>query len=249
MAPEEQDTSTTPQGQRARRKWLAAISVMALVVCVLLASAGGVVFASLSARPVALSSSLAPVSYHVITRVEGDPAGPAPTVQPTQQVTPPQTALGRVIYTLPTPTPRPVVPTGRKVILVSLSKQQLWAYVGNTAVFTTLVTTGRPELPTPTGTFTISEKLTDVTFISPWPQGSPYYYAPEHINYAMLFLTGGYFLHDATWHSDFGPGSNVPHTVNGVEETGSHGCVEMPESAAAWLYNWTPMGTTVEIVN
>ena len=135
-----------------------------------------------------------------------------------------------------------------ELIVVSLSKQQLWAYQAGKQVFSTPVTTGQPALPTPAGTFTIMQKISDTTFYSPWPQDSPYYYTPEHINYAMLFADGGYFLHDASWRHCFGPGTDVPHTCpDGTQETGSHGCVNLPVPAAAWLYNWVQVGATVRI--
>ena len=118
-----------------------------------------------------------------------------------------------------TPTPRPAqIPaapeaTG-KVILVSLSRQQVYAYQDGALAFTFTVETGRPELPTPTGVFHVFQKECSdkrwvsntaptaahnaqcvehqgdgyqEVFNSPWPQGSPYWYAPTHINYAMKF--------------------------------------------------------------
>ncbi len=106
-----------------------------------------------------------------------------------------------------------------------------------------------PQLYTPTGTWHIYRKLRNVTFISPWPKGSPYYYPPEHVNYALDY-DGALYLHDATWRSVFGPGTNVPHKDPKFGwETGSHGCVNLPLAAAQWLYNWAPLGTTVRVVN
>lgn len=161
---------------------------------------------------------------------------------------------------IPSPAPRPSPPTpGRsgvppaplptgKVILVSLSRQWLYAYADGALAFDNAVETGRPELPTPGGTFSVLEKLRGVTFTSPWPPGSPNYYEPTYINYALLFKAGGYFLHDAWWHVKFGPGSNVPHQLpDGHWETGSHGCVGMPIPDARRLYDWTPVGTPVFI--
>jgi hypothetical protein len=170
-----------------------------------------------------------------------------------------------------------------QVIIVCESKQWLYAYQDGKLVFNSAVETGRPELPTPLEVTTIFYKnCSDLTWISnsaptnqhnvnctehngdgytevftsPFPAGSPFYYFPTHINYAMEFDSGGLFLHDAWWHCTFGPGSNVPHWVNGCEgwqgghiETGSHGCVGMPISSAAWLYGWTHIGTTVIITN
>ena len=135
-----------------------------------------------------------------------------------------------------------------KVIVVSLSHQWLYAYQNGTEVFNAAVITGRPSLATPTGTYHVFAKYSPTTFYSPWPQGSPYWYAPTHINYALEWLAGGFFLHDSYWHTVYGPGMNGWHhdPVYGWQ-WGSHGCVSMPLNAAAWLYNWAPIGTTVQI--
>lgn len=191
-----------------------------------------------------------------------------PTVVPTATPTP-----------KPTPTPAPNIPpaplaTGR-VILVSLSRQQLYAYQNGALAFTFTVETGRPELPTPTGVYRIFLKnCSDLRwtnnnapssshnvncvehygdghqamFYSPWPKGSPNWYAPTHINYAMEFKEGGFYLHDAWWHVKFGPGSNVPHQLpNGDWETGSHGCIGMRIADAERLYGWAAIGTPVYV--
>ena len=138
---------------------------------------------------------------------------------------------------------------GGQVIVVSLSQQWLWAFQNHQLVFETPVTTGRPALPTPLGVYPLSQKESNVTFYSPWPPGSPYYYSPLHIDYAMLFRAGGYYIHDAPWRRYFGPGTNVSHTnPDGTQDTGSHGCVEVPVAAGAWLYRWSAVGATIKIV-
>jgi lipoprotein-anchoring transpeptidase ErfK/SrfK len=135
-----------------------------------------------------------------------------------------------------------------KVIVVSLSHQWLYAYQNGKMVFNAAAMTGRPSLATPTGTYHVFAKLSPTTFYSPWPPGSPYYYPPTHINYALEWKAGGYFLHDSWWHSVYGPGTNGWHydPVYGWQ-WGTHGCVAMPIGTAAWLYNWAPIGTTVQI--
>jgi hypothetical protein len=150
---------------------------------------------------------------------------------------------------LPVPTPSGGAPSARgQVILVSLSQQWLWAYQDGRLVFANPVATGQPELQTPAGSYHIQGRLEDVMFYSPWAPDSPYYYAPEHINYALPFRAGGYYLHDAPWRATFGPGSQVPHsTPGGGRETGSHGCVNVTTSAAAWLYGWVTPGATLVI--
>lgn len=149
----------------------------------------------------------------------------------------------------PSPGPAPVPPSAQgKVIVVSLSHQWLYAYQNGKEVFNAAVMTGRPSLATPTGTYHVFAKLSPTTFYSPWAPGSPYWYPPTHINYALEWKAGGFFLHDSWWHSVYGPGTNLWHydPVDGWQ-WGTHGCVAMPISAAAWLYNWAPIGTTVQI--
>ncbi len=135
-----------------------------------------------------------------------------------------------------------------KVIVVSLSHGWLHAYQNGKEVYNAAIMSGRPALATPTGTYHVFAKLSPTTFYSPFPPGSPYWYPPTHINYALEWKAGGYFLHDSWWHSVYGPGTNKEHydPVDGWQE-GSHGCVAMPIGAAAWLYKWAPIGTTVQI--
>ncbi|HEX6800477.1 MAG TPA: L,D-transpeptidase family protein [Ktedonobacterales bacterium] len=151
---------------------------------------------------------------------------------------------------LPAPDPAGGAPAlGGQVILVSLAQQWLWAYQDGQLVFTNPITSGQPKLVTPLGEYQVRAKVADTTFYSPWGPWSPYYYAPEHVSYALLFRTGGYYLHDAPWRGAFGPGTNIPHTdPNGARETGSHGCVNLTTAAAAWLYHWANVGATVLIV-
>jgi hypothetical protein len=148
-------------------------------------------------------------------------------------------------------------------ILVNLTKQHLYAYQDGQVAFDFDIASGRPELPTPVGRWTVLYKRTDFVFTSPWPPGSPFYYYPTHINYALNFHDGGFYLHDAWWRCTFGPGSNVPHHVNCTDEgdpadnrppepvngteTGSHGCVGMTTDNARKLFNWAPVGATVLI--
>ena len=191
------------------------------------------------------------------------PPTPTPSCTPTPSPTPTPTRIPAPTATAtpkPTPTPTllpappagiPPAPIARgKVVLVSLSHQWLYAYQDGQYVFDNAVETGMPDLATPAGHFSILTKQRDITFISPWPEGSPYWYAPTKVSYAMLFRSGGYYLHDAWWHERFGPGANVPHQLpDGRWETGSHGCVGMPVPDAARLYSWVQLGTPVIIVS
>jgi lipoprotein-anchoring transpeptidase ErfK/SrfK len=139
-----------------------------------------------------------------------------------------------------------------KEIVVSLSRQEVYAYDHGELIFANYVETGRPELSTPRGYFSVLMKGRNLTFTSPWPRGSPFWYYPTHINYALMFKYGGFYLHDAWWHCTFGPGSNVDHWTRGCPgwtgghwETGSHGCIGMTISDARRVYEWASVGTPV----
>ncbi len=136
-----------------------------------------------------------------------------------------------------------------KMIVVSTEAQSVTAYQDGTAVLTTPATPGGPELPTDHGVFHIYDKISPFVFHSPWPPSSPYYYLPSPVSYWMPF-DGGEGLHDAPWRSNFGPGSNVSPTDLGTGNfiLGTHGCVNLPTSAAAFIWNWAPMGTTVVVI-
>lgn len=180
-----------------------------------------------------------------------------PTVIPsvTRTAPPSPTAVRQPPPAPPTATPPPgPAPAGGvpqvygQLILVSLSQQWLWAYQDRHLLYDTPMTSGMPQLPTPDGTFQVQFHAADITFYSPWQPPSPYYYAPEHVNYALYFLYDGYYIHDAPWRETFGPGTNYPHTEpDGTTATGSHGCVNVPTPAGKWLYYWAYDGATVVI--
>lgn len=129
-----------------------------------------------------------------------------------------------------------------KVLTFNLALQEGVFYQDGCVVKATPITTGRPELRTPTGNFSIFDKQSPFQFISPWPPDSPFYYVPSWTNWVMEFASGGYFIHDAPWESDsqYGPGSE---DASGA----SHGCIHIPTEVMRWLYPWTPEGTPVII--
>lgn len=135
-----------------------------------------------------------------------------------------------------------------KLIVVSTENQWATMYDNGTEVYNTPVTTGGPELPTDHGIFHIYEKISPFVFHSPWPEGSPYYYPPTPIEYWMPF-DGQEGLHDASWRSNFGPGSNYAPTDlgTGYYILGTHGCVNLPNDAASFVWDWAPVGTTVVV--
>ncbi|HEU5315074.1 MAG TPA: L,D-transpeptidase family protein [Chloroflexota bacterium] len=134
-----------------------------------------------------------------------------------------------------------------KRIVISLAQQRLWAYDGDVVALTTLITSGGPQTSTPPGTFEILTRQTPFTFRSPWPKGHPFWYPDSPATYAMLFEESGFFLHDAPWRGNFGPGSNTLNGTPGGDFTGTHGCVNIPAGAAAQLFRWSEVGVPVVI--
>ncbi len=132
-----------------------------------------------------------------------------------------------------------------KVIMVSLTEQTARFYDNGALVYWSYVTTGDPVTPSPPGIHYIESKETNTVFKSPDPPGSPLWYAPTPINYAMYYADYGYYLHDAWWRNEFGPETNLPHWDPAAFNGGSHGCVNFPENHMAYVYDWAPVGTPV----
>ncbi len=238
-----------PEQNRSALAGTLRASLLLVSVCAILAAvgAGGAISAQRYADAHHIAEPTPPVVYtsQVVTLVQ-----PATLSQRAPMPVPVKNcpcAATRQTVTVPS---YPTTSVSGQVVVVSISKQWLWAYQDGQPVLSTAVTTGMPQLPTPTGTFHIMMKESNVWFYSPWPVGSPYYYTPEYVQFAMLFLGGGFYLHSAAWRHAFGPGTNVPHTdPDGTWETGSHGCVNMPVTAAGALYGWIGIGATVIIEN
>ncbi len=114
-------------------------------------------------------------------------------------------------------------------IEVDLSEQKVRAWEGSTLFLESLVSTGLPWTPTPTGEFRIWLK----TRYTRMEGGSGrYYYNLPNVPYVMFIENAaipgykGYSLHGTYWHNDFG-------------KVHSHGCINLPTPVAEKLYYWT----------
>lgn len=131
-------------------------------------------------------------------------------------------------YTAPSAVP-PVASEmgdGEHWIDVNLSQQMLYAYAGDTVVNSFLVSTGTWLTPTVTGKYHIWVKLRSSDM------SGPGYYLPA-VPYVMYFYKD-YGIHGTYWHSNFG----TPM---------SHGCVNMSIPDAEWMYNFSSVGTVVNV--
>lgn len=118
---------------------------------------------------------------------------------------------------------------GEKWIDISVARQSLTAYEGQKPVYVTLVSTGRDGLGDPEsshatvrGLYRVGTKHVTVTMDS---TESGEEFSLRDVPYVQYFESG-YALHGAYWHDGFG-------------EPRSHGCVNLPEWDAMWLFAWT----------
>lgn len=112
---------------------------------------------------------------------------------------------------------------GREIV-VDLSTQMTYAYEDGNLVFSALVSTGLPATPTVQGEYAIWHRTPAQTM------SGPGYYLPN-VQWVMYFYQG-YGFHGTYWHSNFG-------------QPMSHGCVNMTNEDAQWLYNFGSIGTNV----
>jgi lipoprotein-anchoring transpeptidase ErfK/SrfK len=122
-----------------------------------------------------------------------------------------------------------------KRIVVSLDQQSLTAYESNQVVFSSRVATGihtenlDPALlptDTPRGNFHIQLKMPSRHMGDGQLTSAYTAYELVGVPWVMVFQKDGIALHGTYWHTNFG----TPM---------SHGCVNLPNEAARWLFRWT----------
>jgi lipoprotein-anchoring transpeptidase ErfK/SrfK len=172
---------------------------------------------------------------------------PTPTPTDTPTPTPTSTPTPTATYTftplptntpLPTDTPPPPPPVASfpglpagvgeydRWIDVNLSEQRTYAFEGQNLVKSFIVSTGTYLHPTVTGTFQVYLRYRYSAMAGPG------YYLPD-VPYVMYFYKG-YGVHGTYWHNNFG----TPM---------SHGCVNLTIEDAGWLFDWSTMGTVVNV--
>ncbi len=127
----------------------------------------------------------------------------------------------------------PEVPSSQKRIEISLAAQQLSAFESDQLVLRIPISSGVQNsggagLPTqtPPGTYNIYSKLpTKYMGDNRLTDNLGDRYLPG-VPWSMFFIEGGYAIHGAYWHNNFG----APM---------SHGCINARPDHAEWLYRWT----------
>jgi lipoprotein-anchoring transpeptidase ErfK/SrfK len=127
----------------------------------------------------------------------------------------------------------PDVPSGEKHIEISLVTQQLAAYETDQLVLRIPISSGVQNssgngLPsqTPTGTFNIYSKLPTKYMGDNRLANNLGDHYLVGVPWTMFFIEGGYAIHGAYWHNNFG----APM---------SRGCINVRPDHAQWLYRWT----------
>jgi len=114
------------------------------------------------------------------------------------------------------------LPKGPMQIFISINQQKLHLYADGQQVAETLVATGVPQLPTPTGVFSVIQKQR-------FHRSNIYSGAP--MPFMQRITWSGVAIHE---------GENIGHPA-------SHGCIRMPHDFAVKLFGVTKVGVRVII--
>lgn len=123
-------------------------------------------------------------------------------------------------------------PTLGKWLEVNTATKRMYAYDQGQLVRILLVSAGAYGTPTVTGRFAIYSKYRSQDMRGANADGTGYYQpAVPYVNY---------FYRDYAIHGNYWRPASYFGAINS-----SHGCVGVPVSESAWIYNWAPIGTPV----
>ncbi len=117
----------------------------------------------------------------------------------------------------------PEIPTTGKWISVDLDHQRAFAWEGDQLIESFYISSGKARTPTVTGVFRIWGKIASQTMEGGSRAAGDYYNLPN-VQWVQYFYQD-YSFHGAYWHNNFG----TPM---------SHGCVNMTNADARWLFDW-----------
>ena len=121
------------------------------------------------------------------------------------------------------------------IAVASTTTHKTQIYINGKLAYDWPISTGRPSLPTPDGTYLSVQKNNPVRMIGGGPAGSPGYYN-ELVNWAVRFTFSGDYYHSAPW-------SVVDQGTTNV----SHGCVNLPPEDAVTYYNLSIPGDPITV--
>lgn len=121
-----------------------------------------------------------------------------------------------------------------KSIRVDISQQRLTAYEYGVPMHTFLVSTAKRGFVTPLGRTTVKEKLLYHNYVWSFGVNDPNNYNVPNVKW-NLRIYDHIYIHWAYWHNNFG------HPM-------SHGCINMNAENSEWIYMWSAVGTSVNVV-
>ena len=116
-------------------------------------------------------------------------------------------------------------------IEINLHEQTLLAYESCQLRFATLISSGDETAQTPTGVYQVRQ-LVQRKDLRSLPGMQPAYFLADVPH--VIYFQYPFAIHAAYWHDSFG-------------RPGSHGCINLSPSDAAWLYAWVRLGDIVMI--
>jgi len=129
----------------------------------------------------------------------------------------------------------PGVPPGKKRMDVNLTTQTLTCFENDNQVFSTNVSTGQLGMDTPAGIFNVNDKLPARNMSTTSPLADdvlPLVGVP----WCSFFTEQGHAFHGTYWHDNFG-------------NPMSHGCVNMRNEDAKWLFRWNTPSAGFDEIN
>lgn len=115
---------------------------------------------------------------------------------------------------------------------VNLKQQRLTAFEHGRVANSFLISSGVPRHATPVAKTEVLKKIPIMDYRWNYGPGHPDNYHIKNVKYNLNILPHIY-IHTAYWHNNFG------HVM-------SHGCINMQQNDAQWVYNWSTTGTAVE---
>ena len=252
ILPQPTRLNSTKKTSRFPLKWLGlffgfGLGIIAIVVLTFVVSQSRIVEASgvsSSASNTIVLQSMA-TSTPTVTETPQPTETPLPTdtLPPTPSDTPKPPATSTLppapsLTAVPVANNSPVLPplaANEKRIIVYISQQHLYAYQGDTLVYSFVASTGASN-STRIGTFSILDKMPNA-WSDPWGFWMPDWMGIYWIGYtengihALPVLTNG----NVIW-------------GNGLGTPISHGCVVLSTEDARLLFRWADIGTQVQIL-
>jgi lipoprotein-anchoring transpeptidase ErfK/SrfK len=162
------------------------------------------------------------------TTAEKSKANPEPELHATNAPAPPRSLfrpdMGPLTVLLDEDKDLRFPTTTDKWIDVDLSEQKVIAFEGLKPVRSFVISSGLPDTPTVTGEFRIRAKVRSQTMSGGDPEKGDYYNLPN-VEWVQYFYEA-YSFHGTYWHNNFG-------------RPMSHGCINMTNEDAKWLFDWT----------